>query len=171
MKLYRKVSITALALISSISLMGPIASADSSSMSESSSGSSTEYVIHGNNVKVYNFHAQIRGQNNPHIIRGTKKLARRKRSNRDWFRDGLSPANLRARQWIAWHESNDRWNVLSYGGKCIGYFQLDPSYLGYVNGHVNLNHKHQVKIADAYAKKRYGSWINAKAFWEAHNWY
>lgn len=94
-----------------------------------------------------------------------------KQSNNNWFRDGLNQTQLNARAWVAWHESNDHWNILSYGGRCIGYFQMDPAYLGYVHGHVNLNHAHQVKVADRYAKTRYGSWVGAKRFWLAHGWY
>ncbi|QBP18322.1 hypothetical protein [Acetilactobacillus jinshanensis] len=59
----------------------------------------------------------------------------------NWFRDGLSKQELAA------------------------------GYLGYKNGHVNLNHKHQVKVGDTYAKTRYGSWVHAKRFWMSHGWY
>lgn len=89
----------------------------------------------------------------------------------DWFRDGLSDDELNARNWISWRESNDRWNVLSYNGDCIGYFQLSPRYLGYVNGHLNLDHQHQVKAADQYTKSKYGNWLAAKQFWLGHRWY
>lgn len=91
--------------------------------------------------------------------------------DRNWFRDGLNRPNLEARSWVSWHESNHRWQVLSYGGVCVGYFQLNPSYLGYRNGHINLNKRHQVKVADTYVRGRYGNWINAKRFWEIHHWY
>lgn len=88
-----------------------------------------------------------------------------------WFRDGLSHANYKARSWISWHESGHNWNILSYGHLCVGYFQLNPGYLGYKHGHINLNPKHQVKVADRYVRNRYGNWVNAKAFWEQHHWY
>ena len=89
----------------------------------------------------------------------------------DWFRDGLTDSELNARNWISWRESNNRWNVLSYGGYCAGYFQLSPRYLGYVNGHLNLDHQHQVQAADHYTKSKYGSWSAAKRFWLGHRWY
>lgn len=103
----------------------------------------------------------------------TKEMARleRKYQGKNWFRDGLNNRQLRARGWVSFHESSDRWNVLSYGGVCIGYFQMNPAYLGRRHGHTNLNHRHQVKVADAYVKIRYGNWTNAKRFWENHNWY
>ena len=88
-----------------------------------------------------------------------------------WFKDHLNRRQLKARSWISWHESNDHWNVLSYGGVCVGYFQLNPHYLGYRNGRVNLNRKHQVRVADRYVLGRYGSWVAAKYFWQAHHWY
>ncbi|XIF19907.1 MAG: hypothetical protein AJITA_00617 [Acetilactobacillus jinshanensis] len=78
---------------------------------------------------------------------------------------------MKARGWVSWHESRNNWRILSYGHRCIGYFQLDPRYLGRKHGHVNLDHKHQVKVADAYAKSRYGGWVHAKRFWQAHHWY
>lgn len=88
-----------------------------------------------------------------------------------WFRDGLSHRNLRARSWVSWHESNHRWRVLSYGGVCVGYFQLNPHYLGYRHGHVDLRRHHQVRVADRYVRHRYGNWVNAKRFWVVHHWY
>ncbi len=108
-------------------------------------------------------------QNQPALIQRVSRKAQN--DNRSWFTDGLSSQQLRARNWVSGRESGHRWNVLSYGGRCIGYFQLDPAYLGKKHGHVNLNHKHQVKVADAYAKSRYGSWVHAKHFWRIHHWY
>ena len=93
------------------------------------------------------------------------------KNNNYWFRDGLNNQNLKARGWVSWHESRNNWKVLSYGHRCIGYFQLDPKYLGRKDGHVNLDHKHQVKVADKYAKVRYGNWMHAKHFWQIHHWY
>ncbi|QBP18478.1 hypothetical protein [Acetilactobacillus jinshanensis] len=114
---------------------------------------------------------QYKNQNKTELIQKTTHKAKANKKANNWFNDGLSKRNLKARAWVAWHESRDEWNVLSYGGRCIGYFQMDPAYLGKRHGHVNLNHKHQVKVADAYAKSRYGSWVNAKKFWQAHHWY
>ncbi|QBP18191.1 hypothetical protein [Acetilactobacillus jinshanensis] len=115
---------------------------------------------------------QYQNQNNTTLVQQTKQqVNHNQQSNNDWFRDGLNNNDYSARSWVSWHESGHRWNILSYGHRCIGYFQLDPNYLGYKHGHVNLDHKHQVKVADAYAKSRYGSWVNAKKFWQAHRWY
>lgn len=120
---------------------------------------------------VRNTKQQVKGQQKPKLAKHVRKQASQKPTKNDWFRDGLSNSELSARNWISFHESGHRWNILSYGGRCIGYFQLDPSYLGRKNGHINLNHQHQVKVADAYVHSRYGSWQNAKRFWQAHHWY
>ena len=114
-------------------------------------------------------HHQAKRQRQVKIMSKVRRTLHHHHSN--WFRDGLSQRELRARGWIARHESGDHWDILSYGGVCVGYFQLNPHYLGYKHGRVNLNHKHQVKIADAYAKSRYGNWRHAKHFWRAHHWY
>ena len=114
---------------------------------------------------------QYKQQNRPALVQKMKRTKTSKNSKSNWFRDGLSNRDYKARAWVSWHESNNRWDVLSYGGRCIGRFQLDPRYLGKKNGHVNLDHKHQVKVSDKYAKTRYGGWVNAKKFWQAHHWY
>ena len=114
---------------------------------------------------------QYKQQNRPALVQKVNHAKPVKNNKVNWFRDGLSNRNYKARGWVSWHESNNHWNVLSYGGRCIGRFQLDHRYLGKKNGHVNLNHKHQVKVADKYAKTRYGNWVNAKKFWQAHHWY
>ncbi|MDD6416610.1 MAG: peptidoglycan-binding protein LysM, partial [Lactobacillus porci] len=45
-------------------------------------------------------------------------------------------------------------------------YQLLTAYL-----HGDYSKKNQEKTADWYAHSRYGSWVNAKRFWLAHNWY
>ena len=97
--------------------------------------------------------------------------SRRVHHHHNWFRDGLSHRNLKARSWVSMHESSHRWYVLSYGHVCVGYFQLNPHYLGYRHGHIDLRPRHQVRVADRYVRGRYGNWVNAKRFWEAHRWY
>lgn len=89
----------------------------------------------------------------------------------NWFKAGLSNSELKARQTIVNAESRGNWNILSYGHRCIGYFQLDPSYLGYKHGHINLDPKHQVKIANKYVANRYGSWKAALRFRNIHGYY
>lgn len=112
---------------------------------------------------------QYHQQNRPALVQKLHHAYANQNGN--WFRDGLNRRNFKARSWVAWHESRDRWNVLSYGHRCIGYFQLDPKYLGKKYGHVNLDHRHQVQVADRYAKVRYGNWMHAKRFWRLHHWY
>lgn len=93
------------------------------------------------------------------------------KSNNNWFNAGLSKTEINARQAIVNSESGGHWNILSYGRRCIGYFQLDPGYLGYKHGHVNLDHKHQVRAANKYVRNRYGSWVNALHFRRTHGYY
>lgn len=83
---------------------------------------------------------------------------------------GLSQADLNARAWIVQHESGGRWDVLSYGGVCLGRYQLSPSLLK-KNGKIDMNHEFQTQAANRYVTNRYGSWRAAQRFWAAHRWY
>ncbi|WP_268913372.1 LysM peptidoglycan-binding domain-containing protein [Lentilactobacillus sp. SPB1-3] len=66
--------------------------------------------------------------------------------------------------WIAYHESRGSYGVTN--GKYIGRYQLDAAYL---KG--DFSPANQEKVANNYVNNRYGSWSNAKSFWEAHGWY
>lgn len=48
----------------------------------------------------------------------------------------------------------------------IGKYQLSSSYL-----HGDYSKANQEATANRYVKGRYGSWKNAKSFWEQHHWY
>ena len=76
----------------------------------------------------------------------------------------LSPANRRAKAWIAQRESGGSYTARN--GSVYGRYQLS---LGYLHG--NLSPATQARPANRYVKGRYGSWVNAKKFWLAHNWY
>lgn len=76
----------------------------------------------------------------------------------------LSPANRRAKAWIAQRESGGSYTARN--GSVYGRYQLS---LGYLHG--NLSPANQERTANRYVKGRYGSWVNAKKFWLAHNWY
>lgn len=76
----------------------------------------------------------------------------------------LSPANRRAKAWIAQRESGGSYTARN--GSVYGRYQLSLSYL-----HGNLSPANQERTANQYVKGRYGSWVNAKKFWLAHNWY
>lgn len=41
----------------------------------------------------------------------------------------------------------------------------------YVKYWSHLSPANQERTANRYVKGRYGSWVNAKRFWLAHNWY
>ncbi|CAH0416820.1 LysM peptidoglycan-binding domain-containing protein [Periweissella fabaria] len=69
-----------------------------------------------------------------------------------------------AKQWIASHESGNNYNARN--GQFIGMYQLSASYLG-----GDYSPANQERVANQYVQSRYGSWTNAKAFWQSHNWY
>ncbi|AQW20831.1 hypothetical protein PL11_002320 [Lentilactobacillus curieae] len=66
--------------------------------------------------------------------------------------------------WIAYHESRGSYSVTN--GKYIGRYQLDAAYL-----HGDFSPANQEKVANNYVKDRYGSWTNAKQFWQSNGWY
>lgn len=76
----------------------------------------------------------------------------------------LSPQEQAAKDWIAWHESRGEYTVSN--GQYYGKYQLDISYL-----HGDLSEANQERTAQQYVEQRYGSWVNAKAHWEANGWY
>lgn len=69
-----------------------------------------------------------------------------------------------AKEWIAQRESGGDYNATN--GYHIGRYQLDPTYLG-----GDYSPANQERVADQYVADRYGSWENAKAFWEQKGWY
>ncbi len=69
-----------------------------------------------------------------------------------------------ARDWIAQRESGGNYNARN--GIYYGKYQLTISYLG-----GDLSPQNQDRVADAYVKNRYGSWVGAKNFWLSHHWY
>lgn len=76
----------------------------------------------------------------------------------------LSAKERAAKLWIAARESG--YNYRARNGRYYGRFQLDTSYL-----HGDYSVANQERTADRYVKSRYGSWVAAKRFWVAHNWY
>lgn len=76
----------------------------------------------------------------------------------------LSSAEASARAWIAKRESGGSYSARN--GVCYGKYQLNLAYL-----HGNLSAANQEKVAQNYVTSRYGSWVNAKRFWQSHHWY
>lgn len=77
---------------------------------------------------------------------------------------GLSDSEESARAWIVNKESHGNYNARN--GKYVGAYQLTSSYLG-----GDYSPAHQDEVANSYVARRYGSWSNAKAFWQSHGWY
>lgn len=69
-----------------------------------------------------------------------------------------------AKEWIAMRESSG--NYAASNGRYIGRYQLDKSYL-----HGDYSPANQERVANNYVSSRYGSWENAKSFWQQHGWY
>lgn len=69
-----------------------------------------------------------------------------------------------AKAFIVGKESGGRYNAQN--GKYYGAYQLSLSYL---NG--DLSPENQDRVAENYVNNRYGGWIGAAQFWQAHGWY
>jgi hypothetical protein len=69
-----------------------------------------------------------------------------------------------AKSWIINKESSGNYNAQN--GRYYGAYQLDSSYL---NG--DYSKENQDRVAEEYVSNRYGSWENAKTFWEQNGWY
>lgn len=77
----------------------------------------------------------------------------------------VSGSESEAKEWIAFKESSGSYTARN--GQYYGRYQLNPSlYVGY-----DTTPAGQEAAADAYVKGRYGSWVNAKAFWVSNGWY
>lgn len=71
-----------------------------------------------------------------------------------------------AKEWIASRESGGSYTAVNSSSGAYGRYQLLPSYL-----HGDYSAANQERTADNYVKGRYGSWQNAKNFWQANGWY
>ncbi|MFR0595327.1 LysM peptidoglycan-binding domain-containing protein [Limosilactobacillus mucosae] len=69
-----------------------------------------------------------------------------------------------AKDWIVQRESGGSYTARN--GQYIGKYQLSANYL---NG--DWSPANQDRVADQYVAGRYGSWVNAKSFWQANGWY
>lgn len=73
--------------------------------------------------------------------------------------DGMS-----AKDYIAQRESGG--NYEAQNGQYYGKYQLQIDMLG-----GDLSPENQEETAERYVMERYGSWENAKEFWNSHGWY
>lgn len=69
-----------------------------------------------------------------------------------------------AKEWIAQRESGGSYSARN--GQYVGRYQLSSAYL---NG--DYSPANQERAANKYVSQRYGSWANAKSFWQSHGWY
>ena len=77
----------------------------------------------------------------------------------------VSGSNNSAKEWIAQRESGGSYSARNHN--YIGRYQLSSAYL---NG--DYSPANQERAAQKYVNERYGgSWVQAKAFWQAHGWY
>lgn len=73
-------------------------------------------------------------------------------------------AEQAAKEWIAQKESGGSYTAQN--GRYYGRYQLTDSYL---NG--DYSPANQERVANNYVTSRYGSWVNAKTFWQNNGWY
>lgn len=66
--------------------------------------------------------------------------------------------------WIVGKESGGSYTARN--GQYIGKYQLSSAYL---NG--DYSAENQERVAESYVAGRYGSWVAAQNFWQAHGWY
>lgn len=69
-----------------------------------------------------------------------------------------------AKAWIAGRESGGSYSARN--GQYIGKYQLSARYL-----HGDYSPANQERTADQYVRSRYGSWAQAKTYWQIHGWY
>ena len=80
------------------------------------------------------------------------------------YSSNLTGDEAAAKDWIVQRESGGSYTARN--GQYIGKYQLSASYL---NG--DYSPANQDRVADQYVAGRYGSWSNAKAFWQSNGWY
>lgn len=100
------------------------------------------------------------------IHEGMKKGSSGGGSDDSSSNSGLSKSEYEAREWIVTRESRSSGGYNARNGIYIGRYQLTNTYL-----HGDYSPKNQDKVANEYVKSRYGSWVNAKKFWQANGWY
>ena len=76
-----------------------------------------------------------------------------------------SSAEQEAKEWIAQRESGGDYNAYNPAGY-YGRYQLNPSLVAY-----GASPAEQEVASDKYVNERYGSWVQAKAHWQAKGWY
>ncbi|WP_318530502.1 aggregation-promoting factor [Apilactobacillus quenuiae] len=75
-----------------------------------------------------------------------------------------SSSSNSAKDWIASHESSGSYGASN--GQYYGKYQISKASL---NG--DYSAANQERTADQYVNSRYGSWDNAKSFWQQNGWY
>lgn len=79
----------------------------------------------------------------------------------------VSGSEASAKEWIAQRESGGSYTVVNPSSGTYGRYQLTPDKL---KG--DYSPANQERVAQQYVNSRYnGSWVQAKAFWQAHGWY
>lgn len=72
--------------------------------------------------------------------------------------------DMSAKDYIAQRESGQDYSAQN--GQYYGKYQLQIDMLG-----GDLSPENQEETAERYVMERYGSWENAKDFWDTHGWY
>ncbi len=82
------------------------------------------------------------------------------------YSSNASGGEAAAKEWIAQRESGGSYSAYNPAGGYYGRYQLNPSLISY-----GASPAQQEAAADNYVANRYGSWSNAKSFWQANGWY
>jgi len=75
-------------------------------------------------------------------------------------------AEAEAKEWIGQRESGGDYNAYNPAGGYYGKYQLNPTLVAY-----GASPAEQEIASDKYVHERYGSWVQAKAHWQAKGWY
>ena len=84
--------------------------------------------------------------------------------NSYWYESDDEEAEAAAKEWIAWRESGGDYDARN--GQYVGKYQLQEDMLA-----GDYSPENQEYMAEQYMLDRYGSWEDARAFWDAHGWW
>lgn len=97
---------------------------------------------------------------------GNRDIVRAAAAGRGW-----TGIQWQALEWLVEHESSFNNLAQNPTSTAFGLFQFLDSTWGSVGGYKTSDASLQTQFGLKYIAQRYGNPVNAKAFWQAHNWY
>ncbi|UQS85739.1 LysM peptidoglycan-binding domain-containing protein [Apilactobacillus apisilvae] len=119
----------------------------------------SQQVVLGDNVQ-----SQPQNQTQSAQTNNQTQSAQTNNQNQSTNNYTTSSSDNSAKEWIASHESTGSYEASN--GQYYGRYQISKASL---NG--DYSQANQEKVADQYVNSRYGSWENAKSFWQQNGWY